>query len=123
GQTGGTGSGGGHGCSSLRFDDTDPGNEGSRPEPGHRFGFGVGAASSVTHEAISRLVEMVLGLGHDVGGVGEPGDAVVELAQIRGDQAIVGHGGAPTTRWTVSANVDHSRRFSRAAFLPGEVSV
>lgn len=48
GQTGGTGSGGGHGCTSFRFDDTDPGNEAGRPETGDGLRFGVGAAVSDT---------------------------------------------------------------------------
>ncbi len=77
--------------------------------------------SAVGTQPVGGFEQVVLGLGDDVVGVGQPRHRVAQLDEVRGDQAVAGHGGAPTTRCIVTANALHSWRFSRAALWPRRV--
>jgi hypothetical protein len=120
-ETGVPGLGGGHCGTSLRFDDADPRDELRRTEPSQCLGFELGARPTVVH-TLDGFEEVILGLGNDVVGVREPRHGEAQLAQIRRDQVVAGHGGAPTTRCMVIANALHSARRSRAAVSPRRVN-
>ena len=103
----------GHGSTSFRLGDADAGDELRRAELRHGFRLDLGLGSAV-RRALDGFEQVVLGFGDDVVGVGQPRDRVAQLAEIGGDQAVAGHGGAPTMRCTVIANAVHSSRFSCA---------
>ncbi len=81
----------------------------------------TGVRPSATR-SLDGLQQVVLGLVDDLVAVGQLRHREPQLPEVGGDQAVVGHGGAPTIRWTVSAKAFHSRRFSLAAVVPCGVS-
>ncbi len=99
-------------------------DERCRPEAGQRLGLGLDARRPFRNRGLDAGEEMVLGLDDDVVHVGQPCDGVAQLGEVGGDQAGFGHGSAfvPSTPWTATANACQSRRFSRTAPLPVEVS-